>query len=178
MAEAGEGGRRGRFGLGPVWTTVSRGWRRGQCVSRGHGPGSQHRRPPLSPWERSQLTKHTHPFAGKSSTRRKGIGTADCGPGERVVSRGSPRRQRPLRVGGAGMEWVWEQRAGLSAAEAPPPGEGGVAPGEGSRPCKPLPGEHVLRGLGVSGCRAQLFLGSLMWEAEEMTGPDRDTREL
>lgn len=53
-----------------------------------------------------------------------------------------------------------------------------MAPGEGSRPCKPLSGEHVLRGLRVAGCRAQLFLGSLMGAAEEMTGPDRDTREL
>lgn len=154
MAEAGEGGRRGRFGLGPVWTTVSRGWRRGQCVSRGHGPGSQHRRPPLSPWERSQLTKHTHPFAGKSSTRRKGVGTADCGPGERVVSRGSLRRQRPLRVGGAGMEWVWEQRAGLSAAEVPPTRGGRCGPGGGKPPLQTPPWRACLagtRGIGVQG---------------------------
>lgn len=54
---------------------------------------------------------------------------------------------------GAGVEGVWEQRAGLSAAEAPL-GEASVAPGEGSRPCKPLSGEHVLRGLWVAGCTA------------------------
>lgn len=79
-----------------------------------------------------------------------------------------------------GLEWngSGSREQGCQQRKSPPPGEGGVAPGEGSRPCKPLPGEHVLRGLGVSGCRAQLFLGSLMWEAEEMTGPDRDTREL
>ena len=83
----------------------------------------------------------------------------------------APAGQGGWNGGGLGAE----SRAVSSGS---PPGEGGVAPGEGSRPCKPLSGEHVLRGLRVAGCRAQLFLGSLMGAAEEMTGPDRDTREL
>ena len=141
-------GWKGGFSLAPVWTTVSRGWGQGQHLSRGGGPGSQHQRPPLCPWERSQFTKHMHPLVGKSSARRQGVGTVERGP--RVVSRGSSRCQWLRRVGVGEQEWRGlEQRARRQQQKTP--GEGDVALGGGKLPCKPLSGERVLWGLQVAG---------------------------
>lgn len=126
----------------------------GQCVSRGGGPGSQCQRPPLSPWEWSQLTKHAHPPFCRQEQRQTS-GCRDCGVWPQPEGGVERVPQMPAAPAGrgAGVEGVWEQRAGLSAAEAPL-GEASAAPGEGSRPCKPLSGEHVLRGLWVAGCTA------------------------
>lgn len=120
--------------MGPVWTTVLRGWGVSACLMEVDlGPVRQ--RPPLSPWEWSQLTKHAHPPFCRQEQRQTS-GCRDCGvwpQPEGGVERVPQMPAAPAGRGGwSGGGLGAESR--LSAAEAP--GEASASR-EGSRPANP-----------------------------------------